>query len=266
MLQRMLDAVFQYSQKYRFRFNKEKSNVMIFGKKKSRENFYLGESELEVVANYKYLGLVLDNIFSWKLHLEKTLEKARKRTKALCGLGLREGISAKAVLRGWQVLVRPRLEYGAEIWGEKKWKEGDDLQMEMGRMVLGVSKMTTREVIQGELGLGKLSSRRIILRLRFWSKIIKMKNNRLVCKIYNKRRQEFIAGGKKDKKNWCYWTWKYLKELHLEHIWESEKFELGQNFDNLVRKAIKMKDEEEWRENMKSKRKLRLYRKLKVDS
>ena len=54
-----------------------------------------------------------------------------------------------------------------------------------------------------------------------------------------------------------------MKELHLEHIWESEKFELGQNFDNLVRKAIKMKDEEEWRENMKSKRKLRLYRKLK---
>jgi len=155
MLQRMLDAVFQYSQKSRFRFNKEKSNVMIFGKKKSRENFYLGESELEVVANYKYLGLVLDNIFSWKLHLEKTLEKARKRTKALCGLGLREGISAKAVLRGWQVLVRPLLEYGAEIWGEKKWKEGEDLQMEMGRMVLGVSKMTTREVIQGELGLGK---------------------------------------------------------------------------------------------------------------
>jgi hypothetical protein len=40
-------------------------------------------------------------------------------------------------LRGCEVLVRPLLEYGAEIWGEKKWKEGEMLQMEMGRKVLG---------------------------------------------------------------------------------------------------------------------------------
>ena len=46
--------------------------------------------------------------------------------------GLREGISARAVLRGWEVLVRPCLEYGAEIWGERGWKEAENLQMEMG--------------------------------------------------------------------------------------------------------------------------------------
>ena len=100
---------------------------------------------------------------------------------------------------------------------EKGWKEGENLQLEMGRRVLGVSKMTTKEVIQGELGLGRLSSRRIILRLRFWSKIIKMKKNRLIYKIYKKRREEFVKGGKRDKQNWCYWTWRYLKDLNLEH-------------------------------------------------
>ena len=72
--------------------------------------------------------------------------------QALCGLGLKESVSARAMLRGWEVLVRPMMEYGSEIWGEKKWKEGEDLQLEMGRRVLGVSKMTTKEVIQGELG------------------------------------------------------------------------------------------------------------------
>ena len=71
-------------------------------------------------------------------------------------------------MRGWEVLVRPLLEYGAEIWGEKKWKEGELLQLEMGRRVLGVSKLTTREVIQGELGLHSVRSRRILLRLKFW--------------------------------------------------------------------------------------------------
>ena len=108
---------------------------------------------MQIVDRYKYLGLILDSNFTWKEQLEKIVDKARKRSRALCGIGLREGISVRAVMRGWQVLVRQVLEYGAEIWGEKKWKQGEDLQLEMGRRLLGASKMTTKEVIQRELGL-----------------------------------------------------------------------------------------------------------------
>ena len=266
MLKKMLRVAYKYSKKYRFRFNLDKSNVMVFGINKSQQDhnkFYLGEKKLEIVEYYKYLGLLLDKNFGWKAHKAKILDKARKRMKALCGLGLKEGISARAMLRGWQVLVRPILEYGAEIWGEREWKEGENLQLDMGRRVLGVSKMTTKEVIQGELGLGKISSRRRELRLRFWGKIINMKSNRLVYKIYRQRREDFIRGKKKDKNNWCYWTWKFLKDIDLEHLWESERFEPGQNFHNLVRKLIKKRDEDEWRENMRKRSKLRTYRKLK---
>ena len=183
--------------------------------------------------------------------------------QALSGLGLREGISVKAMLRGWEVLVRPIIEYGAEIWGEKEWKEGERLQMEMGKRVLGVSVKTTNEVVQGELGLGRVKSRRVLLRLRFWYKIINMKKDRLVYQIYKERREEFLRDGKRDKKNWCYWTWKSLKQLNLEHVWESEQIQLGSNFNNMVRKFIKIKEEEEWRERMEKKSKLRLYRQLK---
>ena len=270
MLQKMLDVVYSYSKKYRFRFNKDKSNVMIFGSPMRNKKFYLGESEMQIVDSYKYLGLILDNNFSWKAQLDKMVDKARKRSRALCGMGLREGISVRGLLRGWQVLVRPVLEYGAEIWGEKKWKQGEDLQLEMGRRVLGVSKMTTKEVIQGELGLETLSSRRILIRLRFWYKIINMNTERLIYKIYKKRREEFIRGKKKDKKNWCYWTWHYLQQLHLDHFWESENLEelgvgMGKNFDKLVKEALKKKEEEEWRERMDRKDKLRTYRRLKKD-
>ena len=147
--------------------------------------------------------------------------------------------------------------------GGKNWKEGENLQIEMGRKVLGVSKMTTREVIQGELGWNKISSRRVLLRLNFWYKIINMNKNRLVYKIYRARKNELIAGGYKDKKNWCYWTWKNLQNLNLEHLWQSEKIELGSNFSNLVKKLIARKEENEWREQIEKKPKLRLYKKLK---
>ena len=64
---------------------------MIFGSRKREEKFYLGKRELEIVEYYKYLGLLLDTNFKWKAHRAKILDKARKRMKTLCGLGLREG-------------------------------------------------------------------------------------------------------------------------------------------------------------------------------
>ena len=67
----------------------------------------------------------------------------------------------------------------------------------------------------------------------------------------------------RDKKNWCYWTWKILKDLHLEHIWKSEKIPKVSTFLKLVRDKIKINEESEWREEMKKKSKLRTYRKLK---
>ena len=90
-----------------------------------------------------------------------------------------------------------------------------------------------------------------------------MNKSRLVYKIYKQRRDEFILGEKRDKKNWCYWTWRYLKDLHLEHAWESEKISEASKFSELVRKLIRNKDEREWQEEVDKKRKLRLYRRLK---
>ena len=48
-LQKMLDVVSEYSRLYRFRFNRDKSNVMVFGAKKVANKFYLGKEELEIV-------------------------------------------------------------------------------------------------------------------------------------------------------------------------------------------------------------------------
>ena len=64
----------------------------------------------------------------------------------------------------------------------------------MRRRVLGVSKMTTKEVIWGELGLLKVSSRRVLLRLKFWYKIVNKSKDRLVYKIYKQRKRDFVAG------------------------------------------------------------------------
>ena len=117
------------------------------------------------MKSYKYLGLMLDSNFNWKEHLEKILEKARKRTRALCAMGVRKGVEVEGLASvgttSWSMEQR--------FW-ERRWKQAESLQMKMG-----VSKLTTREVIQGELGLSTVASRRIVIRIRFWTKIIRCK-------------------------------------------------------------------------------------------
>ena len=54
-----------------------------------------------------------------------------------------------------------------------------------------------------------------------------------------------------------------MKDLHLEEVWGSEKLPVGKNFDSLVKKSVRKKEESEWRVNMNKKSKLRLYRQLK---
>ena len=47
---------------------------------------------------------------------------------AVCGLGIYHGLSVRASIRSWEVLVRPILEYNAESGGG--WREAESLGSE----------------------------------------------------------------------------------------------------------------------------------------
>ena len=132
-----------YSRLYRFGFNGSKSNVVVFSARKEVKldrEIKLGSLVLEQKMSYKYLGLELDRLWKWAKVKERMLEKARKRIAGLCGAGIKQGLSVSAAVKGWEVLVRPVLEYGCEIWGAGRWGEVERLQNSMGRKILGVQR------------------------------------------------------------------------------------------------------------------------------
>jgi hypothetical protein len=93
-------------------------------------------------------------------------------------------LSVKAAEKVWKALVRPKVEYGAEIWGGGDWEEGEKLQRNMGKRILGLKESPTNEAVRGELGWWSLKARRDMMRLRFWRKILKMGQERLPKKVY----------------------------------------------------------------------------------
>ena len=266
-LQEMLHTVDQYSRRYRFEFNAKKSNTMVFSQQqnKAATTVRLGDSVLEQKTSYKYLGLEAERGWKWKQSKTRMLEKARKRMAAVCALGIRRlGLSVKAAIRSWEALVLPILEYGCEIWGDGKWREADQLQHEMGKRILGVSKRTSNAVVRGELGWQRLEARRDLARLRFWGKIILMSEDRLVKKVYRIRKAAVEQGS--DKKNWCWHTKALLEQLGLGQVWVSEQIGATHaGWISQVKAVIKDREQKLWRLEVERKPKLRVYANLKTN-
>ena len=91
-LQQVLDLVYVYSVKWRFKFNISKSNVMVVGKRNKVFNnqYYLGLNTLSVVKTYKYLGLDFEDKLRWNLTKQRLLSKAKGRL-AMLSKALSEG-------------------------------------------------------------------------------------------------------------------------------------------------------------------------------
>ena len=65
--------------------------------------------------------------------------------------GIKQGLSVSAAVKGWEVLARPVLEYGCEMWGARRWEGVERLQNSMGRRILGVNrKVMGAEVVGTE--------------------------------------------------------------------------------------------------------------------
>jgi len=183
------------------------------------------------------------------------MKKARSRlalvTKAITG-----GLAPEASLKLWRTLIQPILEYGVGIWGSTRWPEAEPIQLELGRLILGVGNHTALDGVRGELGLWTMAGRFKLAILRWWSKLIVMDPNRLCHRVYRYRRNKI----RENRNSWCKVVRNLLEQLHLEHVWEDER--IG---EVNITACIRDSETRSWKERLLAKPKLRLYRLLKME-
>ena len=142
---------------------------------------------MEVVEDYKYLGVRLDSRGSWAGKRREALAKARRSLWRGWGLGMggcsAGSLSAKGAAAIFETLVRPVVEYAGELEGGA-WEEAERIQLLAGRLVLGVGKEMANEVVRGDLGWWTLRGRRDCLRLVFWGKLVRGKADGATARVY----------------------------------------------------------------------------------
>ena len=112
-LQRMMKAVERFCKRWRLQVNMGKTKVVGVG----------------VRGEYKYLGMLVEKGGSSRKNKDKMLRKARRAAALAWNMPVRM-MSVKGMTSMWNALVRPHLEYGAEVLNSHNdfvWEEAEKL-------------------------------------------------------------------------------------------------------------------------------------------
>jgi hypothetical protein len=233
-LQLMNDVVTEFAFKNRCRMNGDKSAVMAFNaasvlKRRVQQQLWtLSGERVEVRTQYKYLGVdVLERTVDWRTHVNRITAKARARSNDLLWTCRRDkGMRPRSAVTMWKALVRPIIEYAAEIWGGEISAALSDrmekVQTDFGRAILGLTGHigVANDFVRAELGLETLEARREKLRLGYWRRIFVANQNRVLVLVARLRRQEVIAGRREAHTSWMWGTRRLLIARDLREQWE----------------------------------------------
>ena len=160
VLQRDLNRVMEWANKWKMEFNVDKCKVMHLGRLNPKHTYTMGGKDLTVTSQEKDLGVTFDDRLEFDKHITGIVNKAN----SMLGM-IRIGFTCLDVeifKLVYPVLVRPLLEYCVQIWSPHKVKYIDQIEKVQKRavnMVPGMSNMTYEEKLV-KLGISKLVERR----------------------------------------------------------------------------------------------------------
>ena len=118
-MQKLLDISNNWAKENIMGFNNSKCKAMVFNRSSKGINLSIGSTIVEFVKSYKYLGIFLSskrltNLYSE--HFKNVMQKAERRLLCIRHYGFHmDGLRTETSVRMYKLLVRPILEYGAQV-------------------------------------------------------------------------------------------------------------------------------------------------------
>ena len=254
-LQKSIDFLYEYTNKWGLQVNIEKTQVIIFrrnGCKTNEEQFKYGEKQIKIEEQYTYLGVIFKSNGSITLTANRLADKAHKVAMLQSKLYTTSKNIAKIREKLFNATQIPILTYAGEIWGiflnQETWDktETEKCHLKLCRQILNVGNKASKIGCRMELGREPLISNIYTSAINYY----------LYLKKINKCNLAFYAlkdmEKNKQKGSWLTTLESNLKLYKQENISNLTKLEL--------KTSIKKHYEKDW--NIKNKNenaKLRTY-------
>ena len=174
ILNRDLDKISAWADKWQVKFNPKKSKDMIFSNKALNNSPPLEFDKIVIdrVNRHKHLGVYLTPDLSWSIQIHETCLKANRKLSVLKSVKL---LNRQTLDLLYKVTVRSLVDYALPIYGNNL-KQTDlnrleQLQYRAGKLVVGALNYTSKEKLYDELGWETIQKRIEYLGLSIFHKI-----------------------------------------------------------------------------------------------
>ena len=232
-LRKLISICVSWAEDNKMKFNVDKCKILIFNKPSKRECplFELYGKPLEIVTEYKYLGIIIStkkpsNIFT--THFSNILEKAAVRVSTIRSYGFREdGFRLETSIKLYKLLVRPILEYCAQALCYAKYPLHSDrlhgsfvhklehFQTQTLKSLINAPKNSPPELVRLLCGVEPLASRFDLLKLRYFWKLTKFSDRNFARDIFQYRKKYFLDCNK----GFCHEVFTMCCKYDAAHIW-----------------------------------------------
>ena len=187
-LQKMLDFINQWCNKWRMGINTGKTQVIHFRPSRTPQtnfNFRFGTNSLTIVSVYKYLGVLFDEFLSFDNNASALADAACRALGAIrskvqyikpCGYKTFDTLFNSGVIS--------IADYSAAIWGTKSFPKIEQVSYKAARYFLGVHRFAPVEALLGDMGWSSARNRHKLLMLKFWNRLCRLPESRVTRKIF----------------------------------------------------------------------------------
>lgn len=174
-MQKALDIFQEFCTKWKLSVNVSKTKVIIFSKRKSRNNpvFKLNGIELDIVDSLTYLGIVFKFNGNFSDARKKLVEQSQKSLFSIFKKIRNHSIPVDVQLKLFDSLVEPILLYGSEVWGYENLEIIERVHLQFCKRILNLRPSTPNFMVYGELGRHPLHVRANMRMVSFWCRLLK---------------------------------------------------------------------------------------------
>ena len=173
-LQYSLDLFQNYCEHKKLTVNVSKTKIVIFSNSKMHKDvqFKFQSKPIEIVDEYKYLGILFTKNGLFTLAKEHIAEQANKAMFALLNRINDLDLPYDLQLDVFNRTVKPILLYGSEIWGFGNCKIIERVHLRFIKYIFKLKKSTPSHMIYGELGIFPIITEIQARIISFWGKLI----------------------------------------------------------------------------------------------
>ena len=177
-LQQVLNNLSIWSSENGFKFSKTKTKCMHFCQSRKLHldpELTLDGIQIEVVPEFKFLGLLFDSKLSFIPHISYLSNKCHKALNLLRVVSSMDwGADRKVLLRLYRTLVRSKLDYGCIVYGSARQsylRKLDSIHNQGLRLALGAFRTSPVNSLYAEANEPSLNLRRKKLSLQYYLKL-----------------------------------------------------------------------------------------------